>query len=829
MSEENDKEYIKDEASSLKTEETIIILSLVEEIMKLEEKIKKLKNSLSNQNNPEEIKKEINNLKKTKNELNKQINELSVNLLLDISNKENLIKKKRYQIKDINKKINNYKNILSTYNTLSFNSPLLKKYISSNKMNQFLSDEQIDDIMSKTQTIYNNENLIQKYEKEYITNKEELNNIENDRKKILQKINEAKENLKMMKEEKLTIKNELVNFISLRETLESIIKVNLPSLLVQNKDEINEDENKNDLKNFDKKSFISNKEINNQNRVNTINSISEEDNENDNEKANIEYIDISDFNLNSNNLKNITKKNWDEVINLYKYEFFYLEPNKISIGISNEIFDTLSAKIINENNANNNENNLRNSIKLESKNTTNITNNILDKAKMSSFKNNRYDGSGSSKNPMIFSCESPIIKKPKTILFLFNDINDCKKEIQVELKSLIQNHINDINNISNDKFIEQISDILINKLSEYGYFLNKKNLMIYLSCFFKKSFYECMISLKLKFINKDYKSIKKNKKKKIENLQDQLTKLNTRYETIINTIILQENKIKLLNKIENQDNKKIKDNNEINNIGNLKLTLDEQNYIQLCRKANSFINEKNEIEREIEENENDKKLKKYQGEIKINSLKNEINNINIQINTLENESFNKKVKIDEEIAKDRKLIMEKYGKIKEYLEKYKTKCLNDDEIDIYNDFIDKIISNVENKYYKALLDLEKYNYKNVKKTPQSKEKNKERKTTIDNFCNINFGNYNLNPTSHSNIRTHRRTSSDLAKPFYLKEEFLSPINNNKTKNYYNNKNYKAYDFNSTSKKESTIYNESNNRVKNNNYVNVFDSCNNLNN
>ena len=32
---------------------------------------------------------------------------------------------------------------------------------------------------------------------------------------------------------------------------------------------------------------------------------------------------------------------------------------------------------------------------------------------------------------------------------------------------------------------------------------------------------------------------------------------------------------------------------------NINLYLDEQNYIQLCRKANSFINDKNEIEKEI--------------------------------------------------------------------------------------------------------------------------------------------------------------------------------------------------------------------------------------
>ena len=52
-------------------------------------------------------------------------------------------------------------------------------------------------------------------------------------------------------------------------------------------------------------------------------------------------------------------------------------------------------------------------------------------------------------------------------------------------------------------------------------------------------------------------------------------------------------------------NKKIKENNDINNICNLKLTLDEQNYIQLCRKANSFINEKYEIEKEIELSQNE--------------------------------------------------------------------------------------------------------------------------------------------------------------------------------------------------------------------------------
>ena len=836
MSEVYDKEYIIEEIPSSKTEETTIILSLIEEISKLEEKILELKKSLSMQSNQDIKKKEIENLKLTKNKLSEQMNNLSLNLLLDISNKENLIKKKSYLIKDITKKINNYKNILSTYNTLTFNSPILKKYINSNKANHFLSDEQIDDIMSKTQTIYNNDNLIQKYEKEYAGNKEELINIENDKKKILQKINEIKENLKMMKEEKITIKNELINYISLKETLESIIKVNLPSIVAINKEDSKEEkyekEIKSDSRNFEKtESFISNKEINSNNRVNTINSISEEDNENNNH---IIEIDSNSF-FNVNYAKNISKKTWDEIINLYKYEFFYLDPNKISSGISNELFDTISTAMINENGTINNpvnKNNLGNSIVLESKKATN---NILGKVKSSAFNkdNNRYNG---PRNKLIFSCESPIIKKTKTNIFLFNDINDCKKEIQVELKTEIQNFINNINNLktSIENFIEKISNLLIDKLNEYGHALNKKNLLIYLTCYFKNSFYECMISLKLKFVNKDYKSFKKNKKKKIENLHDQLTKLNTRSETIKNTIILQENKIKLLNKIENQDNKKIKEKNELNNnIGNLKLTLDEQNYIQLCRKANSFINEKNEIEREIEENENDKKLIKYQGEIKINSIKNEINNKNNEINIIEKELFDNKAKIDEDIVNCRKLITDNFNKIKKNLEKFKKKCLNVD-INIYNEFLDNISNNIDNKYYKSLLNLEKYNLKKERNiTPsQNKLKSKETKSNIESY-NYNDKDYdNYNRTSYGNNSLgHKKTTSDLIKPFSLEEGIISSVNNPniKLENFLNYKNEKTtYDISSASKKKKFLFNNKN-RVKDNNYINIFDSCNNLNN
>ena len=820
MSQENEREYITEDTSPSKTEETSRIISLVNDIYKLEDKISCLKNQANFEDNSDNKNKELENLKKNKKKLNKEINELTVNTLIDTSNKENKIKKSIYLIKELKKKINNYKNILTTYNTLSFSSPILKKYILSNKMNQFLTDEQIDDIMSKTQTIYKNDNLIQKTEKEISLNREELNNIENNTKKIIYKINEIEENLKMMKEEKNTFKNELVNYISLKETLESIIKVNLPSILKiikEDKEENNEDENKSESKNFnnEKNSFISNKDYPYQNKGNTINSLSEDGNENEN---NIEYIDmnLSFFNINNQNIK--SKKNWDEIIKLYKYELFYLDPNRISTGICNEIFDLLSSKIINETTFGNNLNKFRSSAFENQKSSK-----ILLKVKPSNI-NSKF----SKTNPLTFSYESPKVKKSKVNILMLSDITDIKKNVQNEIKNELQYFITNMNTykISVQKLIEKISDIILIKLRESGIFLNKKNLMIYLSCFFKASFYDSMISMKLKFINKDYKNIKKDKRKKLDNLNDQLIKHNTKSETIKNTIILQENKLKLLksnnNSIDNIDNKKSKEKEILksnNNNGNLKLTLDEQNYIQLCRKANSFINEKNEIEREIDEIENDKKLNKYQTEIKINSLKNEIKDIDSQINSLENDNFEKKVKSDEEISKCRQLITDKYNIIKQNLGKYKTKCSNTSE---FNKFIDNISSNFKDKYYKTLLQLEKLNIKNNNRSMSSDNKNLEKKSSMENY--IDLENENMYQTTRSNMfSSHKKTSSDLGSRYFtFGEENNFPESGPKD--------YLLNNFiNSTSRKQNNIFSDNRNRIKNNNYINVFDSCNNLNN
>ena len=797
MSETNNNEYINGNIYPLNTSKTEIILSLITEISNIEEKISNLKKT-SNEGKNEALKTEIENIKQTKNRINKEINTFSMNLLLDISNKNNLIKKKQYLIKEITKKIYNYKSILSSYDNLAFNSPVLKKYIMTNNYNQFLTDEQIDDILSKTQSIVKNENLIQKTEKECLEKKNELNSIQNEHKKILDKINEINENLKMLKEEKIIANNELVNYISLKETLELIIKMNLISLLPESNDNRNFNNN-NDIKeeiNIENNILINNREKYSRNRpFNDINNIQIE----------IDNNPINDMNNTSKNYEfgNINKKILEQIVILNKYEIFNLDYNKLSNEISNDIFDLINSKL---NLINNNNNiSMRKSIAVEK----NQGLKILEKGKSQKI-NDRYN----TLNSQNISYDSPTIKRTKSnIVISYNNIlGEYKEEFQNKLKSEIKNIITNINEnkISLNNTTDILSDAIINILNEKGYKLNKKNLMIYLSCILKKIFYESQISSKLKFINKDYKSIKKLKKKLYDKLQDQLTKLNSNIESINNTIILLENKLKLLNNnIENKKNKL--DKNEIINMnGNINLSLDEQNYIQLCRKANSFINEKNEIEKEINMYENDKKLQIYQEELKIKNMKNELNELDQQIISKEKELKDNKRKIEEIISQLEKEMNDKYLIIKENLILFKRECNDNYKQNEYNELLEKINNSIKNEYYKTLFNLKKFYIK-------------------INKPEINIDNVNLNENI---LRTNKsfnyqsfRDKSKSQNIFSFENNYFSPFNNQNKKDLFS-KNIKTFRENleETSNKKN-IYQ---NRIKNN-FINIFDSYNNLNN
>ena len=773
MSLENNNKYINENIFPLKGEKPEIILSLISDISKLDEKISEIKNS-SNDNKIQEYKSEIESMKQSKNKLNKEIKSLSMNLLLNISNKDNIIKKKYYSIKELSNKIKNYKNLFSTYERMIFNSPLLKKYLISNNFNAFLSDEQIDDILSKTQGTVKSDNLKQKIEKDFLNNKEELKKVENDKKKILEKIGEIKENINMMKEEKIVTQNELINYISLKETLESVIKSNLSSLIKLYED--NNKDNKEELC-LEKDVFGNNNEKYSRNRIkNSINNIPGDNDNNDNSYLN-----------NSNNfeLSNMNKNVWENILTIYKYELHNLDENKLAENICNDIFDLLNSKI-----------NQKDKYNMYSSICEGKDKNIKMIGKIKSSRiNDRY----SSFNHQNFFSDSPIVKRTKSNVIGFNKVNDLMTEyrneminkIKIEIKNLI-NNIND-NIIFPTNFSEDLSNIIIKAINEKGYKLNKKNLIIYLSCLLKKAFYENQINSKIKFINKDYKIIKKNKKKLYDKLQEQLTKINSKLETIKNNIILQENKLNLLN----NDSEKKKNKTEKNEINDdkeqINLSLEENNFIQLCRKANSLINEKNDIQKEIDMIENDKKLEKYQGEIKINNLKNELNELDNQILSKEKLILENKRQKDESISKLNRDLEDKYISIRENLISYKKDCSKNNNLSKFNDLIDNINNNIQNNYYKTLYKLEKF---------YIKEKN-------NNEINTNKENINdifLRTNKSFNFKSYKKNySNNNKKLFSSGKVYFSPVNRDKQKKDI-----------------------CQNKIKNN-YINIFDSYNNLNN
>ena len=120
-------------------------------------------------------------------------------------------------------------------NTLSFQNLKLRKYILANNAeigiedcdsNFFLTEEEINDIILDNIDISQNDEII-KLKRDIEINKASEKVIINNYNEINSKITQIQENLKMLKEEKITTKIELSNLISCKESLESIIKLNI--------------------------------------------------------------------------------------------------------------------------------------------------------------------------------------------------------------------------------------------------------------------------------------------------------------------------------------------------------------------------------------------------------------------------------------------------------------------------------------------------------------------------------------------------------------------------------------------------------------------------
>ena len=227
-------------------EEELLIKSLIEDIYNAEKKISEIN---SNENGISEgifnlNNKKLSELKLTEDIFNKKINDLNNEYQTVFVNKKNEILIQKNKINNLDIILNEYRNKIRNINISDISVPVIKYHIENNKI---LSKQQINDIYNDKKNEKENNKLKeikQNLEINKVTEAVILNN-QNEYKKNLERIDE---NIKMLKEEKLLIKDELFDIISYKETLESINKNNL-----------------NDLKNM-----IKNIKINDNNKPNEI-------------------------------------------------------------------------------------------------------------------------------------------------------------------------------------------------------------------------------------------------------------------------------------------------------------------------------------------------------------------------------------------------------------------------------------------------------------------------------------------------------------------------------------------------------------------------------
>ena len=215
--------------SSIKEEENLI-KSLIEEIYKAEEKISEINYAEENLPNGLNIKNQkLYELKALKNNLEQKLILLKNNYQRDIISNKNKILLQQNALKDIDISIKEYQSKLSNFNIENFTSPLLVLENDFDIGKKVLSQEQINDIYMKTQN--RNENDLKQLKRDIEINNASESFIINNKKEINKKLEQINENLKMLKEEKISINDELINIISYKESLKCIHKNHILNIM----------------------------------------------------------------------------------------------------------------------------------------------------------------------------------------------------------------------------------------------------------------------------------------------------------------------------------------------------------------------------------------------------------------------------------------------------------------------------------------------------------------------------------------------------------------------------------------------------------------------
>ena len=604
------------------TKEEILIKTLIEEINNVEKKISEINNKENKsqnglyQKNPKLIE-----LKDLQELLNKKIISLNNDFQKEFELKRQEIIIQKNQINDLDIKLNEYQKEIESLNKKEIKYPLLK-YKFENINNKILSPEEINEINIKNENEAENDK-VKDLMREIEVYKASESVLLNNQKELKNNIDKLNENLKMLKEEKFGINDELLDIISYKETLECINKnnlVNLTKLLKQNN------------------SIISNENL--KIGLEKINRI---------EKP----IKIFNFELMIIDLKKVSSKLYEEL----SYSFGFILINN---------------KIIRKNN-----------YYTRSQNKEIRTIEIYDKG-LNDNNNNNYKNKSLNNSYIINSqYENNILDKNYFELSIEEELNSYFKE----------NNEQEINDL-----LDKIALIIIEQLKkneiEIPLYFND-NLISYLSYFFKILYYDKVIDNKIKFINKDYKSIKKEYKKAKDFSNNEILKLENKYEEIITKEKECENNLKNIKKDES-----------------INLNEIEKEYIQYCSKINYIMKQKDDINKNIINLENDINNKKIEKNNEIEIINNELKNMQKEINEINNTNELNTLKNNESIINYRKIIADKFNLIKELLQSYKEKYGSN--ISLYNKFINNINNTLQKTRNQIISNgAEDYNESNI--------------------------------------------------------------------------------------------------------------------
>ena len=509
---------------------------------------------------------------------------------------------------------------------------------------------------------------------------------------------------------------------------------------------------------------------------------------------NVELFDIISYKetlecINKNNLLILNKSlkgiNTEEIAIepievLFYNELIIIDINKVPNLLYNELSNSLGF-VLNDLNIkkNMNKSSIKNGIyfpKSQSKETNTIE--IYDKKKIN-YKKNWSNKNKSLSNSCIIYDNNSLEKNSFEILI--------EKELNIFIKE--KKEINIYN------LLDKIALIIIEQIKksdiEIPFGFNNK-LILYLSYFFKILYYDKIIKDKIKFVNKEYKSIKKEYKKAKEFANNELLKLENKFNEIN------------LKKSESENNLNLIKNSKINNKDNMNLSDTEQIYIQICSEINTILKQKDDIKKNIILCENDINNIKIKKNNEIDNINSEIQKIEKEINIINSTNELNTLKNNESIINYRKIIAEKFNIIKDQLQIYKQKYGTN--ISLYNKFINNINNSIQKTrnriYLNGAEDIFDYKLINFDSSPMT--------ISISNKKINKNNSFNKSITNNKNDMTELELSKNWSKILNKTTNDINKISTPSNYNFASNDlifNYgnKNYNFINNIKIEKTNY------------------------